>query len=91
MMPMDPDRYSAKDTARALTILGFTVRDPDGGRVMYCFHGRTKAEFWIPKEGEYVLEDVLERILDGLPLPIDFFKSVYSGLKDDNKYPSDQY
>ena len=45
----------------------------------------------MPKEGEYVLEDALERILDRLPLPIDFFRSVYSGLKDDNKHPSDQY
>lgn len=92
-MPMNPVSYNAKDTAKALEILGFTVRDPEGANVMYCLHGMTKAEFWLPKTAEGVREDVLEKILDDLdlPLPIDFFKSVYASLVDDNKHPPDQY
>ena len=51
-----------------------------------------RAEFWLPKTAEGVREDVLENILDNLdlPLPIDFFKSVYASLVDDNRYPPDQ-
>lgn len=48
---------------------------------MYCFHGRTKAAFWMPWAGEYVLGDVPECILGGLPAPIDLFKSVCPGPK----------
>ncbi len=55
---MDPTRYNSKDTSKALKILGFNVRDPDGGTTMFCIHTLTKDEVWIPKKQNGVLEDV---------------------------------
>ena len=37
-------RYNAQDTSRALKILGFNVRDPDGGNTIFCIHTMTGEE-----------------------------------------------
>ena len=86
-----PDRYNAKNVGRALKILGFNVRNPEGSKVMYCIHGQTKAEIWIPKVGDGVREDALKNLLEPLGLSIEFFRPVYMSLGDDNLYPSDQH
>ena len=88
---MMPDRYNAKDVGRALSVLGFNVRNPEGSRVMYCIHGRTKAQIWIPKVDDGVREDALKNLLEPLGLSIEFFRPVYMSLGDDNLHPPDQY
>lgn len=90
MIEMGDVRYYVKDTAKALKILGFNVRHPEGAKVMYCMHGQTKEEIWIPTTDEGVLEDVLAGLLEPLHLSIEFFRSVYMSLRDDNMYPPDQ-
>lgn len=90
MIKMGYAKYYVRDTARALKILGFNVRYPEGAKVMYCIHGQTKEEIWIPTTSEGILEDVLVGLLEPLHLSIEFFRSVYMSLQDDNMYPSDQ-
>ena len=70
---------------------GFAVRNAEGSKVMYCIHGQTRDEIWIPTTSEGILEDVLKDLLDPLHLSIEFFRSVYMSLKDDNLHPPDQH
>jgi len=84
-------RYNAKDTAKALTVLGFNVRDPDGGNTMFCIHTLTKEEVWIPKTSNGFLEDVLVSIFKPIELRFTYFKSVYINSVNNNQYPSDQH
>ena len=83
-------RYNAKDTSRALKILGFNVRDPDGGSTIFCKHTLTKEEVWIPKTNNGFLEDVLKTIFKPIKLRFVFFKSVYINLPTNDIHPSDQ-
>ena len=58
---------------------------------MYAVHGRTKAQIWIPKVDEGVLEDALRNLLEPIGLSMEFFRPVYTSLGDDIKYASDHY
>ena len=84
-------RYFFDNTLRALKLLGFNVRCPDGGTTAFCFHKFSKQEIWVPKEGNGVSESVLKFIFEPIGLPLVYFKSVYSSLKDNNTHPSDQF
>ena len=84
-------RYNAVDTAAALRILGFNVRDPDGGNTVFCIHKLTKEEVWIPKTKNGFLEDVLTVLFKPIQLRFIYFKSVYIGTMGSNQLPSDQY
>lgn len=84
-------RYNAKDTVRALKFLGFNVRDPNGATSVFCIHGLTKEEVWIPKIDNGFLEDVLESIFKPTNLEFSYFKSGYMNLPKNNTYPSDEH
>ena len=87
---MAEQRYNVKNTAKALTVLGFNVRDPDGGNTIFCIHKLTQEEVWIPKTENGFLEDVLITLFKPIKLRFIFFKSVYIDSLDYNQYPSDQ-
>ena len=85
-------RYNIQHTIDALKILGFNVRNPDGGTTIFCKHTITKEEIWIPnKTNDGFLEDVLTSIFKPIGLKIVYFKSVYINLPKNNTPPSDQY
>ena len=85
--------YSTKDIIRALEVLGFQVRDPDGGNTAYCHHGVTKEELWVPTQVETLDDDVLAFLFEHISLPMAYFQSVYTGLKIrlEDLHPSDEY
>ena len=84
-------RYYTDKTARALEILGFNVRNTDGGTQMFCIHTITKAELWFPKSQEGLPKDVVDFHCSLVGLPTAFFLSVYKSVNDDNLYPQDQH
>ena len=83
-------RYNVKRSSEALKILGFNVREPTGGTVIFCMHTLSKEEIWLPKTNNDILEDVLETIFEPINLRFIFFKSVYINLPNNDAYPSDQ-
>lgn len=87
---MAVQRYNAKNTVKALTVLGFNVRDPDGGSTIFCIHTLTKEEVCIPKTENGFLEDVLASIFQPINLRFIFFKAVYISSLGGDQYPSDQ-
>ena len=84
--------YNPKDILRALEILGFQVRAPNGGSSAYCMHGITKEEVWVPTNVEILTDDVLAFLFEHLSLPVAYFQSVYMGLEIrlEDRYPNDQ-
>ena len=84
-------RYQTDRTVKALEFLGFNVRAPDGGHTIFCTHGITKAELWIPKTFDGVCEDVLIKLFKPINLCIGYFQSVYNHISNVNLYPNDQH
>ena len=88
---MTIQRYNSTDAMKALQILGFNVRDPDGGKTVFCIHKLTQEEVWIPKTRNSFLEDVLVTLFKPIQLRFIFFKSVYIDTLGNSQQPSDQY
>ena len=65
--------YTTKDVLRALEVLGFQVRAPDGGHTAYCMHGITREELWVPTHVETLDDDVLAFLFEHISLPMGYF------------------
>ena len=85
--------YSTKDIIRALKVLGFRVRAPDGGNTAYCLHEITKEELWVPTHVDTLDDDVLAFLFEHISLPMAYFQAVYTGLPIRSEYlhPTDQH
>ena len=77
-----------KTQKKALEILGFNVRDPQGAKIFFCIHTLSKEEMWIPKNE--LLSDALTVLFGPTKLRFIFFESVYNNLPKYQQYPSDQ-